>query len=377
MSSRLTIPDQFWNQLLDHCFYVDDDRRNERAAFLLCNRSQTTDHTELLCYELRLIDDGELQSSSPTHVAIPSQISTRILKEADDTNRCVVLVHSHPGNVQRFSEQDDKEEEEFFRSCYIRAPRGPHGSIIMWSRLGATARFWHADGTDENCDKIRISGTTLKIIAATEQPPYAAFDRQVRAFGPELQHVLSALHVGVVGAGGIGSAVIELLIRLGVGELSIWDQDLLHISNVSRVFGSAVNDAWCPKVDVAQASAARVGLGTRMNAHGAKITSRNQAESLKKCDVVFGCTDDNYGRAILSRFAVWYCTFVFDTSALIDSAKGIIRSIDGRVTVLRPGAACLRCRKRIDQRLANAESMAESNPAELRRLERFHSCCIP
>src|SRR3989442_2474424 len=46
------------------------------------------------------------------------------------------------------------------------------------------------------------------------------FERQVLAFGAESQALLQQLHVGVVGVGGTGSAVVEQLARLGVGTRS-------------------------------------------------------------------------------------------------------------------------------------------------------------
>ena len=41
------------------------------------------------------------------------------------------------------------------------------------------------------------------------------FDRQVRAFGADIQELLATLRIGIVGNGGTGSPVAEQLIRLG------------------------------------------------------------------------------------------------------------------------------------------------------------------
>ena len=43
------------------------------------------------------------------------------------------------------------------------------------------------------------------------------------------------------------------------------------------------------------------------------------AKSLRSCDVVLGCTDDNRGRAVLSRLAYWYLLPVFGTAFLVDT----------------------------------------------------------
>jgi hypothetical protein len=81
---------------------------------------------------------------------------------------------------------------------------------------------------------------------------------------------------------------------------------------------------------------------------------------------VFGCTDDNAGRMVLSRFAIFMLTPVIDVGVLLSSdANGTLIGIDGRVTVLSPGAACLICRNRIDLARAAAELRT---PEERKRL---------
>lgn len=52
--------------------------------------------------------------------------------------------------------------------------------------------------------------------------------------GPEGQNILHNSHVMVFGAGGVGSFVIEALIRAGIGELSVVDFDKVEITNLNR-----------------------------------------------------------------------------------------------------------------------------------------------
>ena len=60
--------------------------------------------------------------------------------------------------------------------------------------------------------------TTLRpqpIQAPGSDPTY---DRQSRLFGDRGQAVLAAQKIGVIGAGGAGSLLVEYLARLGVGD---------------------------------------------------------------------------------------------------------------------------------------------------------------
>ena len=88
---------------------------------------------------------------------------------------------------------------------------------------------------------------------------------------------------------------------------------------------------------------------------------------LTACDAVFGCTDDNAGRLVLSRLANYFLTPVFDSGVLLTSDNaGRLTGIHGRVTTLIPGQACLVCRDRIDLARASVELRT---PEERVRLE--------
>ena len=155
------------------------------------------------------------------------------------------------------------------------------------------------------------------------------------------QALLRRLRVGVVGAGGTGSAVFEQLVRLGVGEIVLIDDDEVSPTNLTRIHGSTAADVGEPKVDVLARSAREIDLGTSVEAHRAKVTDRGAFEALRGCDVVFGCTDDNAGRAVLSRLAYHYCTVVIDLGVVISAAEDEVRGLDARVSVMTPGTpAC-------------------------------------
>jgi molybdopterin/thiamine biosynthesis adenylyltransferase len=189
-------------------------------------------------------------------------------------------------------------------------------------------------------------------------------DRQVRAFGRDLQPLLKRLRIGVVGTGGTGSAVIEQLIRLGIGHLLIADGGFLEKSNVSRVYGSRASDGGVAKVTIMQRLADEIGLGTELELLDKHITFASVLKRFRDCDAIFGCTDDEWGRSLLNSLSLAYLIPILDLGVKINSEAGVIHSIQGRVTSLRPGKPCLFCRNRISQERILAEQLAELNPAE-------------
>ena len=172
--------------------------------------------------------------------------------------------------------------------------------------------------------------------------------------------------MAVVGCGGTGSVIIEQLVRLGVRQLCLIDPDTLTASNLTRVYGSFPKDIGKPKVNVSAAHVVRIAPDANVTVAQSKITLETTAKLLLDADVVFGCTDDNAGRLVLSRLASYLLTPVIDCGVLLSSgAEGELVGIDGRVTILAPGAACLVCRNRIDLQRAAAEMLSREEHRQL------------
>lgn len=84
------------------------------------------------------------------------------------------------------------------------------------------------------------------------------FDRQVRAFGADIQYLLKRMHVGG-GWLGWNVSIAEQLCRLGIGHLSLFDGDTLDATNVNRVYGSTLADEGRYKMDIAKKHQERIG----------------------------------------------------------------------------------------------------------------------
>lgn len=228
------------------------------------------------------------------------------------------------------------------------------------SDAGVSGMLVGEGGDPVPLDAVRVLDYRWRLLLPTDGADTtvdAAFDRQIRSFGSDGQHLLARLRVGVVGAGGTGSAVCEQLLRLGIGDLVVIDPDVINDdgSNVTRVYGSTMKDIGIPKVNVVARSAEQIGLGTKVTPVQRTINDEDAARLLTDCDVVFGCTDDNRGRLTLSRLAVWYLVPVIDMGVKLTSTDGLLTSIEGRVTAIGPDTGCLQCRGRINPQELRAE----------------------
>lgn len=55
-----------------------------------------------------------------------------------------------------------------------------------------------------------------------------------RLYGADAMATIRAMHVAVIGLGGVGSWAVEALVRSGVGNLTLIDYDTVAISNINR-----------------------------------------------------------------------------------------------------------------------------------------------
>lgn len=353
----------------------------ERAAYLLCSIAKVgvdpwerQAHERFLVRQVVPVPDAELLESTPTRVTWSTRSFVQVLKQADRAGQVVAIVHNHPAGQPCFSPQDDANEPELLQGAINRNGPGTRLlSLIMTSDGRLAGRIWRQPtktGQDPLA-MIRVVGSRFDFHYAERgmAADMRAFHRQALAFGAALNQDLGKLRVGIVGCGGTGSAVAMLLARLGVGQIALFDNDIVDQTNLNRLHGArqADADAMRPKVEVVARAITELGLGVRVVPVDAWVGNPACRDALKCCDVLFGCTDDHDGRAFINRFAYYYLTPVIDIGLAIDVSDDAIpevKALDGRVTVLMPGHTCLICREVINSKIAADQALKRKNPAE-------------
>ena len=366
MRTTLALTEETWSKLI-----AELDEPRETGGFLLAGFARSGTELTLLGRTLHWLADEQCLIRTNKQLVIGSAGFVPSLAAAAKDKSVPVFLHTHPGGAAAPSRRDGKVDRDLREPALCRSGQPFYASLIMaGTRLKPhfTGMIYGPDGEIASLERIRILGRRIRIVGAADHATttvnFDAFDRQIRAFGKDGQGLIARLRVGVVGAGGTGSAVFEQLVRLGIGEIVVIDDDVLSETNLTRIHESAKSQCGVPKVDVAKEAAARIGLDTSVRTIAGRISDKASARALKHCDVVFGCTDDETGRQQLSKLALWYLIPVFDMGFLVSTTqKGAITGLYGRVTTVVPGAACLVCRD-----YATPEGLhAESLPAEERK----------
>lgn len=104
---------------------------------------------------------------------------------------------------------------------------------------------------------------------------------------------LLAAHAIIVGAGGIGSPVIQYLAAAGIGRLTVIDDDHVALSNLQRQTLFDTGDVGIAKIDAAARSVARLNPDVVVTGIAERLTRANAAQLIANADVVVdGC--DNF-----------------------------------------------------------------------------------
>jgi molybdopterin/thiamine biosynthesis adenylyltransferase len=329
----------------------------------------------LLGRKMLWVDESAYYRRERDGLSIASDGYVHALAQAEILGAVGIWVHTHPGTgalplPSKHDQIVDGEIADLFR---LRSGSAYYGAIIFSPRppsLTFTGHLESDDGHTISIGRLWMVGDRFRLTRSFDSRPAQLspiFDRNVRALGSAIQQTLGDIHVGIVGCGGIGSIIAEQLVRLGVRQITLIDPDELSASNVTRVYGSTAADAGRVKVAVLAEHLMQIAPDTICDPVKSMITLERVARHLTSCDVVFGCTDDNAGRLVLSRIATYLLTPVIDCGVLLTSDDdGRLIGIDGRVTTLAPGQACLLCRGRIDVARASAELLT---PEERIRLE--------
>jgi molybdopterin/thiamine biosynthesis adenylyltransferase/proteasome lid subunit RPN8/RPN11 len=354
----------------------------ERAAYVFCGEVviesdpwDSQQRRKYLSYEILPVPEDEIVSSSDRHITWKTDSFVRSLKLAQTRGMTVALVHSHPGGIAAFSEQDDRNEPDLAQLAQNRnGPQTKLLSVILTDSGELVGRLWTSQQESIPLQLIFVVGKAIKLhyTGRGQGIPSSVFQRQSLAFGEALTQDLSTLRVGVVGCGGTGSAVTMLLPKMGVRRIALFDRDVVEESNLNRLHGATREDAEVkrPKVLAVARALSELGLGVQVKSYQSWIADRDCRDALKSCDIIFGCTDDHAGRLLLNRFAYYYLTPVFDGGLAIEvspTEPPEIKALDGRVTTLVPSHTCLLCREVINPVVARDEALKRNAPAEYER----------
>lgn len=111
-------------------------------------------------------------------------------------------------------------------------------------------------------------------------------------FGISGQEKLGAAAVLVIGAGGLGSPVLQYLAAAGIGRLGIIDHDVVDYSNLQRQVLFTADDIGEPKAVVAARRLRQLNPRVNVEEYPIRLTSQNALELFRDFDLVVDGSDN-------------------------------------------------------------------------------------
>ncbi|EKD37404.1 MAG: UBA/THIF-type NAD/FAD binding protein [uncultured bacterium] len=172
------------------------------------------------------------------------------------------------------------------------------------------------------------------------------YDRNIRLFGAEGQKKLLATRCLVFGVGGLGSPIAQHLALLGVGSVSLIDDEELDETNRNRFIGARHGDPipGSSKVALSGRLIQEINPHVKVTEIRAELCSEDAFEAVKNADVVFGCFDGDGPRAVLNELCAAYLKPYIDLASDVASPD----AYGGRVCVSWDGDGCLSCLGELD-----------------------------
>ncbi|WP_217272297.1 ThiF family adenylyltransferase [Sphingopyxis sp. BSNA05] len=266
----------------------------ERSAYMLFGRADIqmdpwsrAPRTRLISHAFSNLDPADLISASNRHVTWQTDGFMRLLGDALTDNLVPALVHTHPEGRAAFSEQDDQNEAILARTALMKGAAGLI-SIVIAGNGEVAARIWMSEEKPVDITRIFHSGPRLKL-DYDDDAEIAFLDRQTRLFGEHTTQMLTKFRCGIAGGGATGSAVLPLLMRLGIREAVMFEKDRAEQSNLNRLHGARQGDvaAKALKADIHARTVSEADLGMSLVTIDAWAGEPSTWDSLKACDVIF------------------------------------------------------------------------------------------
>ncbi|MBB4823011.1 adenylyltransferase/sulfurtransferase [Sporosarcina luteola] len=165
------------------------------------------------------------------------------------------------------------------------------------------------------------------------------YSRQMlfKPIGEAGQKLLRSAHVVIIGCGALGSPIAEMLVRAGVGKLTIADRDYVERSNLQRqqLFTDQDADEGTPKVIAAERRLKEIRRDSTIRIVLDHVDGPLLEQLVEDADLIMDATD-NFETRLLMNDVAWKKSIPWIHGACVGSSGTVFPFIPGRT-------ACFRC----------------------------------
>lgn len=357
------IPKAVFDRLRAHLFQPGG---GEHGAVLAAGVARSSRENRLLIREVFLAEEGTdyVPGNRGYRMLSAAFVRDRIL-HCRDEKLAYLAVHNHGGGESvAFSSIDLRSHERGYPAL-LDVVRGQPVGALVFATEAVAGDIWLGSDDRVSLEKLTIVGPALTSLypkpRVSEHFGVPRYDRQSRLFGDIGQDILSRLKVGVIGAGGVGSLVIEYLARLGVGHLVVVDPDRIEETNLSRLVGARSSDARpstgllsralgrrrtaLTKVELARRLVQFANPSATFEGIRAEFQEATVAARFTDCDYLFLAADSMQARYLFNAMVQQYLIpgYQVGSKALVEATSGKLTDVYSVVRPILPGDGCLWC----------------------------------
>jgi molybdopterin/thiamine biosynthesis adenylyltransferase len=172
-----------------------------------------------------------------------------------------------------------------------------------------------------------VPGRDVEIAALKTGVTPERYVRNMKTFSLDEQIILLRSRVSIVGLGGLGGAVTEILARAGIGTLKLIDGDIFEDSNLNRQFLSTPGLMATSKAAAAAERVREINSSIVVQKYDENLNDSNSLSLIENSHAAVDCLDNVPARFSLERAAKQI------GSPLVSAA---VAGISGHVTTIFP-----------------------------------------
>jgi hypothetical protein len=372
---RLAIPAEMKAELFAHLFPGDGD---EHGAIILAGVCNSDRGLKLVARELHLAQDGKdyVPGRRGYRMLKGEFIQSRIIR-ARDMKLAYLAIHNHGGSTSVSFSPDDYASHERGYPSLVDISRGMPVGALVFASSSVAGDLWFEGRKRAELKEAIVLGNRREMLYPS--PPKRVrgraleYDRQARLFGDAGQAILRTQRVGIIGLGGAGSILAELLGRLGVGEFVLADPDRAEVTNLPRLVAARRMDAvldWLPKsfrtrfarpkVTMAARNIRQANRKAKIIALKSNFLAEDVARHFVDCDYLFLAADSMGARLLFNAIVHQYGVPGVQVGAKVPvNQAGEVGDVFCVARPIMPGKGCLWCNGLINASRLQDEAVSD------------------
>ena len=183
------------------------------------------------------------------------------------------------------------------------------------------------DETKEIAQRYHLSPIEVEIAALKEEIMPERYQRNYNTISYSEQIKLLHSRVAIIGCGGLGGSIVELLARLGIGKLTLVDGDVFSENNLNRQLLCSEENISRGKAEAAAERIKHINPNIRTRTYSRFIDSVNIHEIIQETDLAVDALDNISDRFILEKAC---------KKERIPFIHGAVEGLNGQVSTIFP-----------------------------------------